>query len=78
MAEVTCSRCGNTATGLAARPFAGPMGEAILEQVCAACWRDWMAMQVKVINEYRLSPLDPKHFDLLMAQLKTFLNLRIE
>ena len=78
MADVTCSRCGNTTAGLASQPFTGPIGAAIAEQVCAACWKDWMGMQVKVINEYRLSPLDPKHFDLLMAQLKTFLNLRME
>ena len=78
MADVTCSRCGNTTAGLAAQPFTGSIGAAIRDQVCAACWRDWMAMQVKVINEYRLSPLDPKHFELLMAQLKTFLNMKME
>jgi len=60
MADVTCSRCGNTAPALAAQPFVGPIGAAVRDQVCAACWKDWMAMQVKVINEYRLSPLGPK------------------
>jgi Fe-S cluster biosynthesis and repair protein YggX len=37
-----------------------------------------MGMQVKVINEYRLSPADPKQFEFLMAQLAAFLNLRDE
>ena len=32
-------------------------------------------MQVKLINEYRLSPLDPQHFEFLMTQMRTFLNL---
>jgi Fe-S cluster biosynthesis and repair protein YggX len=75
MSEVTCARCGNTAKGLDAPPFPGPLGEKVRDRVCAHCWSDWMGMQVKVINEYRLSPVQPEHFELLMAQLRAFLNL---
>jgi len=78
MAQVNCARCGNTTAGMEAPPFGGPTGAKVRDQVCPACWREWMGMQVKVINEYRLSPADPKHFDFLMAQLKAFLNLRDE
>jgi Fe-S cluster biosynthesis and repair protein YggX len=75
MALVTCSRCKREAEGLARAPMAGPPGQAFLENVCAACWREWLAMQVKYINEYRLNPLDPKHFDFLMEQARAFLGL---
>ena len=75
MALVTCSRCKREAEGLARAPMAGPVGQAFLENVCAACWREWLAMQVKYINEYRLNPLDPKHFDFLMEQARAFLGL---
>lgn len=78
MGQVTCVRCGNTAAALENAPFGGPVGTKVREQVCSPCWREWMGMQVKVINEYRLNPADPKQFDFLMAQLKTFLNLRDE
>jgi Fe-S cluster biosynthesis and repair protein YggX len=78
MANVTCSRCGNTAAGLDPAPLPGKIGEQIRDQVCAACWREWMGMQVKVINEYRLSPAEPKHFDFLLAQMKAFVNLKDE
>jgi Fe-S cluster biosynthesis and repair protein YggX len=33
-------------------------------------------MQVKIINEYRLSPVDPQQFEFLLAQMKAFLSLR--
>ena len=78
MAEVTCSRCGNTAAGLDQAPLPGRVGELVRDQVCAACWREWLAMQIKIINEYRLSPVEPRHFDFLLAQLKAFVNLRDE
>ncbi len=78
MADVTCSRCGNTGAGLDQAPMPGKVGERILGQACAVCWKEWLGMQVKIINEYRLSPADPRHFDSLVAQMSAFLNLRDE
>lgn len=76
MADVPCARCGQARPGLPAPPLPGRTGELVLGQTCAACWQEWLGTQVKVINEYRLSPSDPKHFDLLLAQLRAFLNLK--
>lgn len=76
MADVACSRCGKTAPGLDAAPLPGPVGARIREQACAACFREWLGMQVKIINEYRLSPADPEQFDFLLTQMKAFLSLR--
>ena len=76
MTQVTCARCGNTAVGLDSSPFPGATGELVHQRICAICWAEWMAMQVKVINENRLTPARPEHFEFLTAQLKTFLNLR--
>jgi Fe-S cluster biosynthesis and repair protein YggX len=75
MALVTCCRCKRTAEGLARPPFPGPDGEAIHANACAACWKEWLGMQVKYINEYRLNPLDPKHFEFLVEQARAFLGL---
>jgi len=76
MTEVQCARCGQTGPGLEAAPLPGTTGERVLAGTCAACWREWLGMQVKVINENRLSPSDPRHFDFLLAQLRAFLNLK--
>jgi Fe-S cluster biosynthesis and repair protein YggX len=34
-----------------------------------------MAMQTKIINEYRLNVLDPEHTRLLRGQMKVFLGM---
>ena len=75
MATVTCTRCKNEKDGLERAPFPGEVGQTILSSVCAACWKEWLGMQVKYINEYRLSPLEPKHFEFLVEQASAFLML---
>jgi len=75
MADVTCTRCKTVRPGLARAPLPGEPGSIILANVCAACWREWLATQVKYINEYRLSPLDPKHYEFLLEQARAFLKL---
>ena len=78
MGDVTCSRCGAKGPALERAPLPGPFGRQVLESVCAACWREWLGMQVKFINEYRLNPLDTGHFEFLVAQAREFLHLQTE
>ena len=75
MADVSCCRCGTTRAGLPHPPLPGPLGAEVVASVCAVCWGEWKGMQVKLINEYRLNPLEAQHFDFLMAQMRTFLHL---
>ena len=75
MAVVTCTRCKREGPGLERPPFPGPVGSAIATSVCASCWKEWLGMQVKYINEYRLNPMDPKHFEFLIEQARAFLGL---
>ena len=75
MADVACRRCGATRAGLSAPPLPGTAGAQVQAEICAQCWQEWKGMQVKFINEYRLSPLDAQHFEFLMKQMRTFLNL---
>ncbi|MHC4428259.1 MAG: Fe(2+)-trafficking protein [Planctomycetota bacterium] len=75
MAEVSCARCGSTAPGLPQTPLPGEAGSAVLERTCAACWQEWLGMQVQLINEWQLSPADPEHFERLVREMRTFLGL---
>ena len=75
MATVRCTRCKTERAGLERAPLPGQVGQTILANVCAVCWKEWLGMQVKYINEYRLSPLDPKHFEFLLEQASAFLML---
>jgi Fe-S cluster biosynthesis and repair protein YggX len=79
MEEFACSRCGAKLSARLERPpIPGPVGVRVQEHVCPACWREWLTMQVRVINEYRLLPAEPRHFDYLVTQMKAFLNLKDE
>ncbi len=76
MADLKCCRCGATAAPLEHPPLPGEVGALVQARVCPACWQEWSRTQVQVINEYRLSPADPHHYDILLAQMKAFLNLK--
>ena len=75
MAIVTCTRCKIERPGLDRAPLPGASGQEILANVCSVCWKEWLGTQVKYINEYRLSPLDPRHFEFLLEQARAFLKL---
>jgi Fe-S cluster biosynthesis and repair protein YggX len=49
-----CSRCGRPHGQLEKRPFKGDLGEKVHAHVCASCWREWISMGTKVINELGL------------------------
>lgn len=49
-----CSRCGRPEGKLAKPPFKGKVGEQIYANICTPCWREWIGMGTKVINELGL------------------------
>jgi tetratricopeptide (TPR) repeat protein len=53
--DFRCARCGKQAGRLPKAPFKGPLGEKVLAHTCAACWREWIPMGTKVINELGLA-----------------------
>lgn len=80
MATVHCVKCGLEREGLANPPFrAGTKleqtGKEIQEKVCALCYKDWLAMSVKLVNEMRLDTTDPRAQQLWLSQMRSFLNL---
>lgn len=50
-----CNRCGKENPRIAEAPFDSDIGKKIQASICVPCWREWMAMSIKVINEYRLN-----------------------
>lgn len=73
--DVTCSRCGSTTPALESAPMPGVLGADVLAGVCPACWKEWMGVQVMLINEYRLNLVDPEVRRQLEAEARRFLNL---
>ncbi len=78
MPQVTCTRCGRTAEGLPFPPYPDALGARIQRSVCPACWREYMARQTMVINEYKLDLMDPRAQEILTRDMIEFLNLEPE
>lgn len=71
VSSFSCSRCGRPGGKLEKPPFRGPLGEKIWAHVCQSCWREWIPMGTKVINELGLSLRDPaaqKAYDQYMIE----------
>ncbi len=76
--EVLCSRCGQVGRKLAKPPFRNRLGQAIYEKVCSDCWREWIGMGTKVINELRLPMHEPEAQRIYDKHMLEFLNLPAE
>ena len=53
--------------------FPGKLGVEIRETICADCWNEWLKMEVMVINELRLSLMDPSSQETLNRHMREFL-----
>jgi len=73
---VNCVKLGKEAPGLDAPPFSGELGQEIFEKVSAEAWKVWQDdLMIKVINEYRLNLADADQYNVLLQQMKAYLNL---
>ncbi len=70
---IRCRRCRKTAPRLEKAPFRNPIGEKVHEEICRACWSDWLEHQTLLINHYGLDPRDPKAREFLYTQIETVL-----
>jgi Fe-S cluster biosynthesis and repair protein YggX len=57
-------------------PLPGEVGELVRSRSCPQCWKEWLGAQVMLINEYRLSPVNPEHYEFLVKEMKNFLKLQ--
>ncbi|AHF02557.1 iron transporter [Marichromatium purpuratum 984] len=69
---VHCVKLGLEAEGLDRQPYPGPLGARIFEQVSKQAWQEWLRHQTMLINENRLSPMDPKARRFLETQMEHF------
>jgi len=73
---VSCKKLGKDLPGLESVPFDGELGQEIFDNISAEAWKEWEDdMMIKVINEYRLNLSDVSNFEVLVKQMKSFLNL---
>lgn len=69
---ITCMKLNQEAEGLDSPPFPGPLGEKIFNHVSKQAWKMWLAHQTMLINEYRLSLMDPKSREFLQEEMQKY------
>lgn len=69
---VNCVKLKREAEGLDRQPYPGDLGKRVYENVSKQAWQDWLKHQTMLLNEYRLSPIDPKSRKFLEEQMEKF------
>jgi Fe-S cluster biosynthesis and repair protein YggX len=69
---VHCVLLNKEAEGLDRVPYPGPLGQRIFESVSKEAWTGWVRHQTMLINENRLTPVDPKHRKFLEVEMEKF------
>jgi Fe-S cluster biosynthesis and repair protein YggX len=57
---------------LALPPYPGELGKRIFENVSKDAWQMWLKHQTMLINENRISPIDPKARTFLESEMEKF------
>jgi Fe-S cluster biosynthesis and repair protein YggX len=70
---IFCEKSQSETEGLDFIPWPGELGKRVFDHIGKAAWAEWLAHQTMLINENRLSPLDPKHRAYLQAEMEKFL-----
>lgn len=70
---VQCVLLKREAPGLDRPPYPGELGRRIYDNVSKEAWQKWVGHQTMLINEYRLTPIEPKARKFLEAEMEKFL-----
>ncbi len=73
MNTIYCKKLQKEATQMIKAPFPGEIGERIIKNISAEAWQEWLELQTKIINENRLSPINPEHKDIIKNEMIKFL-----
>lgn len=69
---VQCAKLKREAEALAFQPYPGELGKRIFDNVSKEAWQMWLKHQTMLINEYRLSAVDPKAREFLAKEMEKF------
>ena len=69
---VQCQALGEELEGLAFQTWPGELGKRIYENISQKAWQQWLSHQTMLINEHRLSPLNPEHRAFLEEEMEKY------
>ena len=69
---VKCAKLEKEAEGLDYPPYPGPLGEKIYQNISKEAWAGWIEHQTMLVNENRLSLVDPQARKYLTEQTDAY------
>lgn len=69
---VHCVKLGKEAEGLDTPTYPGELGQRIFENVSKEAWKLWLGQQTILINEHRITPIDPEARKFLETEMEKF------
>ena len=60
------------ADGLDYAPYPGELGQRIYSEVSKEAWSRWLGHQTMLINEYRLTPIEPEARKFLETEMEKY------
>lgn len=69
---VQCVKLGKQAEGLDHSIYPGDLGKRIFDNISKQAWGEWLKHQTILINEYRLSPIEPKARTFLENEMEKY------
>ena len=70
---VFCKKLGRELPGIAFKPpFPADLAQRVYDHISQDAWKMWLEHFKMVMNEYRLSPADPRTNEILFTQAEQF------
>ena len=69
---VHCVLLGTEAEGLDFQTYPGELGQRIFDNVSKQAWQQWLGHQTMLINENRLTPIEPAARKFLEQEMEKF------
>ena len=69
---VNCVILKKEAEGMDYAPYPGELGQRIYDSVSKEAWQRWLGHQTMLINENRLTPMEPEARQFLATEMEKF------
>ncbi len=70
--KVHCQLLDEELDALTFQTYPGELGKRIFENISQQAWQQWLTLQTMLINENRLSPMNPEHRAYLEAEMEKY------
>jgi len=70
--KVHCQLLDEELDALTFQTYPGELGKRIFENISQQAWQQWLTLQTMLINENRLSPINPEHRAYLETEMEKY------